>query len=96
MHIYCKTLYWTLLNYLQVYRSLSTGMFQVTNTAYGKAGEVEDNGKQALDLAGPLVDKICEAGMEIAKTIPFAETAITAIEGLIGIVWDTYKDMVLE
>ena len=34
MHIYCKTLYWTLLNYFSVYRHLSTGMVQASNDAY--------------------------------------------------------------
>ena len=33
MHIYAKTVYWTLLNYFQVYRSLSTGMIEASETA---------------------------------------------------------------
>lgn len=49
-----------------------------------------------MDFSGPLTDKICEMGMEIAKSIPFAGTAITAIEGLISIVWETYKDLLVE
>jgi hypothetical protein len=35
-------------------------------------------------------------GKEIVKTIPFAGTAITAIEGLISIAWKSYKDMIYE
>jgi len=48
-----------------------------------------------MDISG-LTDKVCEMGVEIAKSIPFAGTAITAIEALISIVWETYKDMLLE
>ncbi len=33
LHIYCKTLYWTLLNYISVYRNLSTGMVQQSEKA---------------------------------------------------------------
>ena len=48
-----------------------------------------------MDISG-LTDKVCEMGVEIAKSIPFAGTAITAIEGLISIVWVTYKDLLVE
>lgn len=32
-------------------------------------------------------------GMDIAKTIPFAGTAITAIEEIIGLLWEPFKEM---
>ncbi len=35
-------------------------------------------------------------GKDIAKTIPFAGTAIAAIEGLISVAWESYKDMIYE
>jgi hypothetical protein len=43
-----------------------------------------------------LVDKIVDMGKDIAKTIPFAGTAIAAIEGLISVAWESYKDMIYE
>jgi len=43
MHVYAKTIYWTLLNYFQVYRSLSTGMIEATEKAkHGSDQAVED------------------------------------------------------
>ena len=43
-----------------------------------------------------MVDKIVDMGKDIAKTIPFADTAIAAIEGLISVAWESYKDMIYE
>jgi hypothetical protein len=42
------------------------------------------------------MDKVAGMGMEIAKSIPFAGTAVTAIEALVGIVYEGYKDMVYQ
>jgi hypothetical protein len=39
------------------------------------------------------LEKTLEAGKEIAKSIPFAGTAIAAIEGIISICWGAYKEM---
>ena len=33
MHIYAKTLYWTLTNYFQVYRDLETGLVNLSDEA---------------------------------------------------------------
>lgn len=35
-------------------------------------------------------------GKEIAKSIPFAGTAIAAIEGIVGLCWEPYKEMQFE
>jgi hypothetical protein len=35
---------------------------------------------------------VAAAGKDIAKSVPFAGTAITAIESLVGICWEMYKE----
>lgn len=35
-------------------------------------------------------------GKDIAKSIPFAGTAITALEGLVDVCWSSYKDMAFD
>jgi hypothetical protein len=42
--------------------------------------------------AAKIFEKVGVTGKEIAKTIPFAGTAIAAIEGIIGVCWNYYKE----
>ena len=90
MHVYCKTFYWTLLNYFQVYRSLGTGMVNASDDA--KITEDQAKVERNAGYAAKIFEKVGQAGKEIAKTIPFAGTAIAAIESIVGICWDYYKE----
>ena len=77
-----------------MYRSLSTGLIKETDDA--RSNNATDNTDRVLSFSGPLIDKVTDMGKDIAKSIPFAGTAITAIEALIGIAYESYKDMVFQ
>ncbi len=40
-----------------------------------------------------MFEKVSAAGIEIAKSIPFAGTAIAGLELLVGTCWAMYKEM---
>ena len=58
LHIYSKTLYWTLLNYFSVYRSLSTGM----DDSSDKAGTTknQENVKILLEASQKVFEVVNE------------------------------------
>lgn len=39
-----------------------------------------------------IFEKVASVGKDIAKSVPFAGTAITAIESIVGICWEMYKE----
>lgn len=88
LHVYCKTLYWTLLNYISVYRNLSTGMVESSEQARttGEQAQVE----RMVNIASKIMDQVASTGVEIAKSIPFVGTAVAALDGLIGVCWEAY------
>ena len=77
-----------------MYRSLSTGLIKETDGA--RSNKVTSTTESVLSFTGPLIEKVANMGKEIAKSIPFAGTAITAIEALIGIAYESYKDMIFQ
>ncbi len=54
LHVYCKTLYWTLLNYISVYRNLSTGMIEASNEARTTGEQAKMEGM--ANIASKLMD----------------------------------------
>ena len=50
------------------------------------------NAERNAGFAAKIFAKVGVTGKEIAKTIPFAGTAIAAIEGIIGVCWNYYKE----
>ena len=44
------------------------------------------------EYSSGIIEKVVDAGKDIAKSIPFAGTAITALESIIGIAWSMYKE----
>jgi hypothetical protein len=94
LHVYCKTLYWTLLNYISVYRNLSTGMVEASDQA--RTTEQQAKMEGMVNIASKIMDQVASTGVEIAKSIPFVGTAVAALDGLIGVCWEAYKDMVLQ
>ena len=48
-----------------------------------------------MEIGSVIFDKVVQVAGDIAKTIPFAGTAIAALEGIIGICWKYYKELEL-
>lgn len=79
LHVYCKTLYWTLLNYISVYRNLSTGMVNGSDEA--RTTEQQAKMEGMANIASKIMDQVASTGVEIAKSIPFVGTAVAALDG---------------
>lgn len=52
--------------------------------------------EKAASFATKVFEQVGSVGKEIAKSIPFAGTAIAALEGIVGICWEPYKEMQFE
>ncbi len=79
LHIYCKTLYWTLLNYISVYRNLSTGMIETSDKA--KTTDEQAKMEGMANVANKIMEQVASTGVEIAKSVPFVGTAVAALDG---------------
>jgi hypothetical protein len=69
-------------------------MIEASEKAKVTSGQA--NAEQAASYATKIFEKVGSVGKEIAKTIPFAGTAIAALEGIIGTCWEYYKDQSYE
>jgi hypothetical protein len=79
LHVYCKTLYWTLLNYISVYRNMSTGMVEASDQA--RTTEQQAKMEGMVNIASKIMEQVASTGVEIAKSIPFVGTAVAALDG---------------
>jgi HEAT repeat protein len=71
---YCKTFYWTMANFFEAYRSLSTGLFKGNITA-----EISTKEKVGVQIA----KKGAQYATEALKSIPFVGGAIGLLDALI-------------
>ena len=58
LHIYSKTLYWTLLNYFSVYRNLSTGMVDGSDKARTTGNQ--ENVEQLAEVSQKVFEVVAE------------------------------------
>ncbi len=72
LYDYCKTFYWTLLNYFGAYRALSTGLIQ---------GKLKATTKDNTIVAG--IKGIAKLAGQIASSVPFVGGIVHAIDGLV-------------
>lgn len=82
LYAYCKTFYWTMLNYFGSYRNLSTNLFE-------KNVDVDQTSNKIITEG---IKKVASFGMEIAKGVPFVGNVIGSIDGVIDLIYGTYKE----
>ena len=83
LYAYCKTFYWTMLNYFGGYRNVSTGLMN-------KNVDLDEAASNKLLIEG--VKKVAEVGKEIAKGVPFVGSVIGGVDKVVDIIYGTYKE----
>ena len=83
LYAYCKTFYWTMLNYFGGYRNISTDLLK-------KNVDIDEGMKNKVLVEG--LKKAAEVGKEIAKGIPFVGSVIGGLDKVVDIIYGKYKE----
>ena len=85
LYDYCRTFYWTLLNYFGAYRSLSTDLIKQN---------LNESSSEQIFVQG--MKKVAKFGAELAKGVPFIGGVIGGLDSVIDSINDKYMEKKFE
>lgn len=87
MLAYCTTFYWSVINLIGAYRHIGTGVID---------GNVNADTSKTKTILVAGAKKLAGVATEFAKGIPFVGCIVSALDKVIGMIYDAYKQQQLD